>query len=278
MYDLNGKTALITGAGGERGMGHAMAVRLAREGANVIVNDITSDPNPRPSSTWGGVHEIVREIEAVGGHAMSILADITDATQVDSMVREAIGHFGQIDILVNNAAARQGPDLVPVVNLDEEVWDLTQRVNVKGTFLCSRAVARQMIKAGKGGKIITIASTAGKLGIANRAAYSASKFALIGFTQSLALELALHRINVNAICPGSVDTQRLEYVSAATAPPGMSAADYHAQYLEERASENPMSRVAHPEDIANMAAFLASSESDYLTGLSLTVSGGSQMN
>ena len=278
MYDLSGKVALVTGAGGERGMGRAIATRLAQEGADIVINDVAENPYADRPSEWRGLPGLVREIEAMGRQTLGIVTDITDSAQVDNMVRQAMDHFGHIDILVNNAAARQGRDLVPVVELEEEVWDLTQRVNVKGTFLCSRAVAREMIRRGEGGKIIIISSTAGKLGLACAAAYSASKFALIGFTQSLALELAPSRINVNAICPGSVDTQRTQDITAAMAPKGKSTQEQYTDYLRLRDSENPMGRIGQTSDVARMAAFLASSESDYITGESILVCGGSQLD
>ena len=277
MYNLAGKVALVTGAGGEQGMGHSIAIRLAREGADVVVNDLVADPNKRPRSSWGGIHQVVKEIKASGREGLGILADITDSSRVDSMVRQALDRFGRIDILINNAAARQGPDLVPVVDLEEDVWDNMYRVNVKGTFLCSRAVAREMIRFGEGGKIVIISSTAGRQGMGGRAAYCASKFALIGLTQSLALELAQYRINVNAICPGTVDTQRLDYIAAALAKEGESATKARTRYMRERVSSNPMGRLAEAEDIAKMAAFLCSSQADYLTGLAMSVSGGAQM-
>ena len=278
MYDLKGKVALVTGAGGERGMGRAIATRLAREGADVIVNDIVPNPHVKPTSGWGGVPDVVREIEGIGRQAIGVLSDITDSTQVDDMVRQGLERFGHIDILMNNAAAPHGPDLKPVVELEEDAWDLMMRVNVTGTFLCCRAVARQMISRGEGGKIIITASTQGKLGMAKRAAYCASKFALVGFTQSLALELAPYRINVNAVCPGAVDTERIEQTLAALAPEGVSLEEYHTEHLRERDLQIPMGRVARPSDIANMVAFLSSSESDYLTGLSVLVAGGYQLD
>ena len=278
MYGLNGKVALVTGAGGEHGVGRAIATRLAQEGADVILNDIVENPYAGRRVGWGGIPEVVREIEALGRQAMGILADVSDAAQVDSMVRQGLERFGRIDILVNNAGSRPGPDRVPVVDLDEDAWDTVQRVNVKGTFLCCKAVAREMIDRGQGGKIIIISSTAGKRGVARYAAYCASKFALIGFTQSLALELAPHRINVNAVCPGSVDTERLDYMAAALAPEGESAEEYRAQMVQQRTLRTPLGRVALGSDIARTVAFLASSECDYLTGLSISVAGGSQMD
>ena len=278
MYNLEGKVALVTGAGGERGIGRAIATRLAREGANVVVNDIVSNPHAASESQWQGVPDVISEIEDLGRQAKGIVADISDAAQVDDMVRQAIDRFGRVDILINNAGSPPGRDRVPVVELEEDAWDLVQRVNVKGTFLCSRAVAREMIKRGDGGKIIIISSGAGKRGMARYAAYCASKFALIGFTQSLALELAPHRINVNAICPGLVDTERIAGIAAALAPEGQTAEEYRARMIEERSREIPLGRAALGTDVAVVAAFLASAESDYLTGLSIPVAGGSLMD
>lgn len=278
MYNLEGKVALVTGAGGERGIGRAIATRLAREGANVVVNDIVSNPHAASESQWKGVPDVISEIEDLGRQAKGIVADISDAAQVDDMVRQAIDRFGRVDILINNAGSPPGRDRVPVVELEEDAWDLVQRVNVKGTFLCSRAVAREMIKQGDGGKIIIISSGAGKRGMARYAAYCASKFALIGFTQSLALELAPHRINVNAICPGLVDTERIAGIAAALAPEGQTADEYRARMIEERSREIPLGRAALGTDVAVVAAFLASAESDYLTGLSIPVAGGSLMD
>jgi len=277
MYDLRGRVALVTGAGGERGIGRAIATRLARDGADIVVNDIVENPYPGAATGWAGIPQVVSEIEALGRRALGILADVADASQVDSMMRQAVERFGHIDILVNNAASRPGPDRVPVVELTEDAWDTVQRVNLKGTFLCSRAVAREMIRRGRGGRIIIVSSVAGKRGTACFAAYCASKFGLIGFTQALALELASHRINVNAVCPGLVDTERVAFIAAALAPEGVSAEEHREQMLRGRASQIPLGRVAVPEDIAGTVAFLASPEADYLTGLSVSVAGGSHM-
>ena len=276
MYNLSGKVALVTGAGGEHGIGRAIATRLAKEGADVIVNDITT--NPSNMAGWGGLPEVVREIEALGRQSMSIVADVSDANQVHNMIRQVLERFGHIDILVNNAAACAGRDRVPVVDLEEDAWDLVQNVNVKGTFLCCKTVARAMIDRGKGGKIINISSTSGKRGVARYAAYCASKFAVIGFTQSPALELAPHRINVNAICPGLVETERVDQMAAVLKTEGMSTEEYREKMIEQAILTTPLGRVGQTSDVAKVAASLASSESDYLTGLSISVSGGSLMH
>ena len=278
MYDLEGKVALVTGAGGEHGIGRAIAMRLAQEGADVAVNDLEAPPGGAgQTGGWRGVPDVVRGVEALGRQALGVFADVSDATQVDRMVSETLVRFGHIDILVNNAASRPGRDRVPVVELEEHAWDLVQRVNVKGTFLCSRAVARAMIRRKKGGKILIVSSAKGKRGEASFAAYSASKFAVIGFGQCLALELAPHQIQVNIICPGMVDTGRLDDMAAAMRREGQSEEECRAELMRERAARIPLGRVAKGNDIARTAAFLASAESDYLTGLAISVTGGTHL-
>ena len=282
MYDLNGKVAIVTGAGGRHGIGRAIATRLAREGADVVVTDIPQSLDAiRPEDRlegWEGLPSVVREIEAEGRQSMGLFSDVSDSGQVDEMVGEVLARFGHIDILVNNAGSRPGRDRVPVVELEEDAFDEVMRVNVRGTYLCSRAVARHLVARNQGGKIIIISSGAGKRGIARYAVYCASKFALVGFTQALAQEMAAYRVNVNAICPGLVDTERVDFIAAALASEGQSAEEHRAMMVRERSTRVPMGRIAQGDDIARMAAFLASAESDYMTGLSISVSGGSEMN
>ena len=220
---------------------------------------------------------MVEEIENLGRQSIGLFSDVTDSAQVDDMVQQTLNRFGKIDILVNNAGSQPGPDRVLVVELGEEAFDEVMRVNVRGTYLCSKAVAIHMIERGGGGKMIVISSGAGKQGIARYAAYCASKFALIGFTQSLAHELAPHKINVNAICPGLVNTERVDFIAAALAAEGESAEEHRALMVRSRSESVPLGRIAEAGDIARMAAFLSSGESDYVTGLSISVSGGSEM-
>lgn len=277
MYNLNGKVALVTGAGGKNGIGRAIATRLAKEGADVAVNDITEQPYAADDATWRGLPDVVREIEVMGQRALSIVADVSEAKQVNEMVDKTIAHFGKIDMLVNNAGTIAGKDRVPLVDLAEEDWDRVQRVNVKGVFLCCQAVARYLITQGTGGKIINLSSVTGKQGSARYAAYSASKFAVIGLTQSLAHELAPYRVNVNAICPGLVDTERVGHLASALMPAEMPADEQRAQFAQQTVASVPLGRLAEGEDVAKMAAFLASDEATYLTGLSVIVAGGSMM-
>ncbi|MSR83583.1 MAG: SDR family oxidoreductase [Candidatus Latescibacteria bacterium] len=278
MYKLEGKVALVTGAGGEHGIGRAIATRLAAEGADLVVNDVVENPYAGNASGWRGLPSLVRQIEGLGRQVLSVVADVSVAAQVEVIVQQAVARFGHLDILVANAGSRPGRDRVEVVDLEEEDWDLVQRVNGKGVFLSCRAVARQLIAQGQGGKIITLSSSAGKQGYARFGAYCASKFAVIGLTQCLALELAPHHINVNAICPDTVDTERTAYIAAMLAPDGVKGEEYHREMLRQKAELIPLGRVATIEDIARTAAFLASAESDFLTGLAISVSGGLVMH
>ena len=282
MYDLTGKVAIVTGAGGRHGIGRSIATRLASEGADVVVTDIVQSlEGIRPEDALEGregLQNVMKEIESMGRKSLGIYSDVSVQGDVNELVKEVVEKFGKIDILVNNAGSRPGKDRVLVVDLEEEALDLVMRVNVKGTFLCSQAVVKQMIAQKSGGKIVVISSGAGKKGIAKYAAYCASKFALIGFTQSLAKEVGEYGINVNAICPGLVDTERVDFIAAALANSAESGAEYRAEMIQERSTVVPLGRVAQGEDIANTAAFLCSDQSDYLTGLSISVSGGSEMS
>ena len=276
MYDLSGKVALVTGAGGQRGFGRAIANRLAEEGADVAVNDVALNPYG-DAGGWHGLEEVASEIAEKGRQSLALVGDVSDSGSVERMVAEVIQRFGRIDILVNNAGSRPGPDRVPLVEMTEEAFDEVQRVNVRGTFLCTRAVARHMVERGDGGKIIIIASTAGKRGMPRFSAYTASKFALVGFTQSVAHELGAYNVNVNAICPGLAETERVIHIANAVRSANQTAEEHLREMVSERSSANPLGRITETRDIARMAAFLASSESDYITGLAVSVSGGDVM-
>ena len=275
MYNLKSKVAIVTGVGGEHGIGRAIALRLAKEGADVVVSDLIA--NPKKSSTWAGLPSVVEEIEGLGRKAIAIEADISNSDQVDLLIKDTIQQFGHIDILVNNAGSAAGPDRVPIVELEEEIWDQVQRINVKGTFLCCKAVAKELIKQGLGGKIINMSSIAGTKGITRFGAYCASKFAVRGLTQSLAKELGEYGIQVNAICPGMVVTERFYGIAEALAPEGVETEDFLNEMEKESISNTPLGRVATTNDVAKIAAFLASSESDFNTGMSFTVDGGNTM-
>lgn len=276
MYDLSGKVAIVTGAGGEHTLGRAIAGRLAREGAAIVVNDIVE--RREGTAGWSGLPDIVGEIESNGGEALSVVADVSDSSHVETMVRRTLERFDRIDILVNSAGALAGTDRKLVVELEEDAWDLVQNVNVRGTFLCSRAVARRLIAQDQGGRIINISSTAGKVGVARYAAYCASKFAIRGFTQALAQELGQYGITVNAVCPGLTETGRLDDMAAALAPDGVSPADFRGEMIQNAIRRTPLGRLGQPSDVAGTVAFLSSAEAGFLTGLSVNVAGGCTMD
>lgn len=276
MGKLDGKVAFVTGAGGELGIGRAVAIRLAQDGADVVVNDVR--PGALNAGTWGGLAQVVEEIRAIGRQSLGVVGDVADARSVAAMMGQALERFGKIDILVNNAGAKAGRDRVPVVDLDEDDWDRVQRVNVRGTFLCSREAARSMIARRLKGRIINMSSTAGKTGRATYAAYASSKFAVIGFTQSLAHELGPHGITVNAICPSLIATERIDDLAEGLARDPAKMPEQRAAIVARATGLSPLGRMASVSDVANTAAFLASDEACYLTGVSIPVAGGAEVH
>jgi NAD(P)-dependent dehydrogenase (short-subunit alcohol dehydrogenase family) len=247
---LSDKIAIVTGAGS--GFGQAIALELAKEGANVTVADFDEE----------SVRKTAEEIQKIGRKAFTLKVDVRSNSEVENMAQKTLEKFGKIDILVNSASAATVNE---VVNLKEEEWDNVIDVNVKGTFLCSRAVAKQMIKQGKGGKIVNLSSIAGNGGAGQLAHYAASKGALITFTQCLSLELTSHRINVNAVCPGIVDSSELKRGSELL---GIPSEEIEKEYI----SFSLQSEIGKPEDVAKLVVFLASNESDFMTGQAIDVS------
>ena len=275
MNDLTGKVALITGAAGKRGLGRASALCLAKEGANIVVSDLCPISHEYDREVgWPGLDGVVEEVEALGCQALAVIADVSVSQQVNEMVQKALERFGKIDILVNNAGTH-GARGVHVIDTEEEVWNKTMAVNLTGPFLCCKAVAKGMVERGEGGKIINISSITGKMPLAGRAEYAASKAGLIALTQALALELAPHKINVNAICPGAIDTDAMDgYVRSEAKRQGISIDEAKQQFSAAFAPISPLGRKGQPEEVGNMVAFLVSSKSDYITGQSLLVTGG----
>ncbi|MCL6639997.1 MAG: SDR family oxidoreductase [Candidatus Rokubacteria bacterium] len=277
---LTGKVAMITGSGGQHGFGRAIARRLAAEGADLLLTDVTPTGvkvvASKPTGGWRGLEAVADEVRAAGRRAVTATLDVRDPDQVQAAVKRALDEFGRLDILVNNAAAPPGADRVPVVELGEEAWDTVLDVNLKGAFLCARAAARVMLERGTRGRIVNMSSNCGKVGYPRMAAYCASKFGLIGFTQALAMELAPAGITVNAICPGGADTDRLDYLGRR--PDGSFDPALRARAIAERAAAIPLGRLATPEDVAAVTAFLVSDEAEYITGQAINVAGGSVMH
>jgi 3-oxoacyl-[acyl-carrier protein] reductase/meso-butanediol dehydrogenase/(S,S)-butanediol dehydrogenase/diacetyl reductase len=280
MGRLEGKVAMVTGSGGQRGFGRAIARRLATEGADLVLTDVAPAGirvvARKPATGWGGLETVADEVREAGRRAVTALVDVRAAEQIQRAVDLADRTFGRIDILVNNAAAPPGADRVPVVELPEEAWREVLETNLTGTYLCSRAVAGLMVARGTPGRIINMSSNCGKAGYPRLAAYCASKFGVIGFTQALAMELAPHRITVNAICPGSADTDRLDYLGRR--PDGSYDETLRAEALAQRAAQIPLRRVAGAEDVAELAAFLGSDAAGYVTGQAINLAGGAVMH
>jgi meso-butanediol dehydrogenase/(S,S)-butanediol dehydrogenase/diacetyl reductase len=245
---LDNRTAIVTGS--RRGIGRTIALALAKEGANVVVSDINQED----------CEKVVNEIKGLGGKGMALKCDVTSRAEVEDMVIRTVAEFGKLDILVNNAGIIT---FKPFLELTDEDWDNTINVNLKGQFICAQAAAREMTK-NKWGRIINIASiSSGGCGIAFPlvAHYTASKGGVTALTEALALELTPQGINVNAICPGAINTDMAKGVS-------------DSGQLEQVLLRIPKGRLGQPEDIANLAVFLASEESDYISGAAIVIDGG----
>jgi NAD(P)-dependent dehydrogenase (short-subunit alcohol dehydrogenase family) len=277
---LNGKVAFITGAASKRGMGHAVALRLAREGADVVVSDKFLAPKSAWAGDegWKGLEEVVKEIRALGRKALAVVGRVENEKEVDAAVKAAIDKFGKIDILVN-CAGIVGTVGVPVINGDEAEWRQVFDVNTLGPFIISKAIAREMIRRKEGGKIVHIASAAGKIGAPGSAAYAASKWAVIGLVQSLALELAPYKINVNVINPGFFVTNILDNDALSKSrKAGITLEEFRAEEYKKIITRIPVGRMGRVEDIANLILFLVSDQSDYMTGQAINITGGHVMH
>jgi NAD(P)-dependent dehydrogenase (short-subunit alcohol dehydrogenase family) len=245
---LDKRTAIVTGA--RRGIGRAIALALAQEGANIVVSDISQED----------CQKVVAEIKKLGRKGLAVKCDVTSTAEVEEMVKKTVAQFGKLDILVNNAGIIA---FKPFLELTDKDWDNTLNVNLKGQFLCARAAAKEMVK-NKWGRIINIASiSSGGCGIAFPlvAHYTASKGGVMALTEALALELTPQGVNVNAICPGAIDTDMVKGVK-------------EGGQLEQVLLRIPKGRLGQPEDIANLAIFLASEEADYISGAAIVIDGG----
>jgi NAD(P)-dependent dehydrogenase (short-subunit alcohol dehydrogenase family) len=273
------KVVLVTGCARARGMGRAISVAFARAGADLVVTDVapggTRNENEEGLEEirlgWKGLESLAAEIEGLGRRVVTSVGDVSRAADAERFVAEGLARFGHIDVLVNNAVAPHGADRRLLWEVPEDAWDQVIDVNLKGTFLMSRAVIPHMLARGRG-RIINMASVAGKRGTQRRGPYTASKFGVIGLTQVMAQELAERGITVNAICPGSVDTSRRE--STSRRERALAERDPRAPVL----TLPPTGRIARPDDIARLALFFASDQSDHITGQAWNVDGGAVMH
>jgi 3-oxoacyl-[acyl-carrier protein] reductase len=245
IMQLKGKTAVVTGSG--RGLGKAIALKLAQMGANIVLNDIAASD---------AVDATAEEFKAAGYNVIVTKGDVRSFEDVEDMVKKAVEAFGSLDILVNNAGITK--DML-MIKMSEKDWDDVLDINLKGAFLCTKAAARVMMKQRRG-KIINIASVAGVMGNAGQANYSASKAGLIGLTKTTAKELASRNITCNAVAPGLIQSKMTEV-------------------LPDKVKENylnniPLGRFGTPEDVANVIGFLASDDSNYVTGQVIHIDGG----
>jgi 3-oxoacyl-[acyl-carrier protein] reductase/meso-butanediol dehydrogenase/(S,S)-butanediol dehydrogenase/diacetyl reductase len=273
---LAGRVALVTGAGRRRGIGRGIALELAHAGADVAVHGLARAPAEQPAAEreagWLGVASLADELRALGRRAVAVEGDLTNRDDVARVVAEA-GSLGPVDLLVNNAAIPGGAGEDLLADLDDELWYRTVDVNLNAVYLTTKAVLPAMQAAGQG-DIVNISSVAGRAGQPRMGAYCATKFAVIGLTQQLALELA-PAIRVNCICPGSTDTDMMDGTFArreatAGAAPGTARA--------ARIASLPLRRQGTPEDIGRAVAFLASPAAGWITGQTLNVDGGQRMD
>jgi NAD(P)-dependent dehydrogenase (short-subunit alcohol dehydrogenase family) len=269
---LEGKVAVVTGCARERGIGRAIAMRLAKEGANVVAADYCRAIAEYPDAKFGQMEELeglVADIRKLGRRSIAVKVDVTDEAEVAAMAEAAMKEFGRVDILCNNAGGGVGGG--PVIQQTLDSWNRTVAINLTGTFLCAKHVAPKIIAGGRGGRIINTASIAGKRGGPMMAAYSSAKHGVIGLTRSLALELGTFSITVNAVCPGFVETQLFEGLINMV---GTTRNMNREQVLKTFVQQVPMGRMENGDDVANVVAFLASDDGGYMTGQALNICGG----
>jgi NAD(P)-dependent dehydrogenase (short-subunit alcohol dehydrogenase family) len=266
MARFAGKTVVVTGSGRHKGLGQAILQRFADEGANCVVSDV---------AIGSEAAEVAEELRGRGAKVIAVPCDVSDPEQCDGLVARAADAFGGVDVMVNNAGI--GFKMKPFLEVDRaDEWAQVIAVNLSGAFYCSQAAARDMVRRGKGGRIVNIASQAAKTGFPHLPAYVSSKHGMIGLTRAAAVELGQHGITVNAVCPNHVTTalgaEQNEYFSK------LLGFDSVEAYLANMAAKNPMGRPGLPTDTASAVAWLASDEAFYITGEALNVSGGEEMH
>jgi 3-oxoacyl-[acyl-carrier protein] reductase/meso-butanediol dehydrogenase/(S,S)-butanediol dehydrogenase/diacetyl reductase len=265
--ELAGKVAIITGAGRMRSIGRPIAKMLGSAGATVVITGTGRRPENYPddekAAGWRDIDSVADEIRSPGGRCLPLISDVRDEAAVDQLVKRVVAELGRIDIVINNASAARGPDRVPVIELPYETWRNVFATNVDGTFLLSRAAARQMIAQGHGGSIVNISSIASKLAPANTAAYASSKAAINTLSRSLALELAAYNIRVNAVCPGVIDTFRMD---------DLGRGERWQNFIKTMI---PLGYPGDGSECAEMVLFLVSDRGKWITGQAINIDGGS---
>jgi NAD(P)-dependent dehydrogenase (short-subunit alcohol dehydrogenase family) len=269
-YELSGfegKVAVVTGAGRMRSIGRSVAVQLAAAGCDVVITGtgrpMDRYPADEKAAGWRDIGSVADEIRDLGRRALPVVSDVSDEDSVASLADQVISEFGRVDILVNNAGAARGEDRCAVIELPSAVWQNVIDVNLTGSFLMSKAFGRHMVEAGRGGSIVNISSIAGKRLGPFTAAYAASKAAIHALTACMAQEVGQAQVRVNAICPGFIDTSRMDAFGR--------GAEWD-RTIQERI---PLGRAGSTEDIANAVLYLCADQGSWVTGQSWNVDGGS---
>ncbi len=275
MGALNGKVAVVTGAGRMRGIGRAIALRLAQDGADVCASAVHRDPENFPDhereAGWRGIESVAEEVRALGRRALAADGDVTDAAAVSRLFAETKAQLGRVDIVVNNAGLALVAGAKDLWETSDDEWRREIDVNLNGVFHCCKAAATLFVEQGEGGRIINISSLSGLRPQPQYGGYTPAKFAVNGLTQMLALELAPHKVTVNAVLPGSTDTDMMDGTFRRTA--GRMGIPFEA-VKGGVASFIPLGRQAAPGEIAGAVAYLASPDADYVTGQIISVDGG----
>jgi 3-oxoacyl-[acyl-carrier protein] reductase/meso-butanediol dehydrogenase/(S,S)-butanediol dehydrogenase/diacetyl reductase len=263
---FDGKIALVTGAGRMRSIGRPIALAFARAGCDVVLTGTGKSPESYPpderAAGWRDIESVADEVRALGRRALPIVSDVSEPTAVEALAERIRADFGPVDFLVNNAGSTRGQDRQPAVSLPVAEWERVIDTNLNGTFYMCRAFAQQMIAAGKGGVIINISTLGARLLAAGTAAYAGSKLAINGLTTILSGELGQHGIRVNGVCPGLIDTSRIDDMGRGDAWNGLIKAFI------------PLGRAGTGDDIANAVAFLCSDQGSWISGQNLYVDGG----
>lgn len=266
---LQDKVAVVTGAGRLRSIGRPCAVELARAGCDIVLTGTGRSPDRYPddekAAGWRDIESVAEEVRALGRRALTCISDVRDAAAIDALVRTVLDEYGRVDIVINNAGAARGDDRKPVIELDPAIWRNVIDTNLTGTYLMSRAFGRVLADQGRGGSIVNMSSIAGKMLPANAAAYAASKAGIQALTASMSREMARYQVRVNAICPGIIDTARMDDVDAI---------ERGAAWQTMVTTMIPLGRAGTGADIAWITVFLCSDQGAWITGQSWNVDGG----
>ena len=263
---LEDKVAVVTGAGRMRSIGRKIAVELARGGCDVVITGTGRPPERYPDDEkeagWRDIESVADQIREQGRRALPLVSNVADHDAVEALRDSVIEEFGRVDFVINNAAAARGADRAPAVEIDFDVWEHVIQVNLNGTFYMSKVFGQRLIDQGTGGAIVNISSVAGKRYSENAGAYAASKAGIHALTGCMAREVGRYNVRVNTICPGTVDTSRMDDI-----PRG--------EVWEQRVSaKTPLGRASNGDDIAWMTAFLCSEQGAWIHGQSINVDGG----